>query len=413
MGRRIAGVLRELDKEDAARIGAIEGPIVRPSTLTDAAPFCDLLIYGDEQTRRVSILRAESGELYAASGSGAARLRPGKLASFLFETEPYRADFDIPEGLSPGKDAPFAQPYLTGPVKVDAPALATRFFRTLGPPPPSKRLLRNEQFHARLPASYDPRTPAPLLIWINAGDSGRPPATFSAALDELGAICAGADNCGNERQPAERLQIALDLIATVRERCLIDPDRVYATGISGGGKIATILWAGCPEFIRGCIPIVGTGWCADIPIGGGKVWPKQFGPPTPGAMKLLLTQRLAPITGPADFNYEPIKAYMERAAQDGISVRIFDVPGMGHELPSPDEFAAALRWVDEPARAVRRKGEAAASDMLTTYLHTHGDGAPATPEARAALARITEIGPWTDAAWRAIDLLQAPARPTH
>jgi poly(3-hydroxybutyrate) depolymerase len=55
------------------------------------------------------------------------------------------------------------------------------------------------------------------------------------------------------------MQLTLDAIATACDRYVIDPNRIYVTGVSGGGKIASHTWACAPEIIDGVVAIVGVG----------------------------------------------------------------------------------------------------------------------------------------------------------
>jgi hypothetical protein len=75
-------------------------------------------------------------------------------------------------------------------------------------------------------------------------------------------------------------------------------------------------------------------------------------------------------------------------------------------MPSAEQFADALRWVDAPSRAERAKEDAAAREALDAYTKKFGDAAPEGDRQRAELIRVTQLGPWTDAAWEAVSILR-------
>lgn len=303
------------------------------------------------------------------------------------------------------------QPYVAGPFTLDHQTISERLARGLPTNlQASTRTLSNESLLARLPRGYDPRARAGLLVWVDASPDGRPPDAFAPALDELGIICIGAANSGNNRLAVDRDQLALDAVATASARWHIDPRRIYVTGISGGGRISSIL-AGCfPDVFTGSIPIVGLGVYTKGQLPApeiGKFVRAAYEHPDPKLFAVFRKRRLAAITGPQDMNFGEISEAVRILKNDGVPARCFSYDDMGHELPTPERFLEALRWVDEPYQEARRKETDLAQRLLDVYLAQFGDKSPSTPAQRSALVKITDAGPWTPAAWRAAQLLGA------
>ena len=71
-----------------------------------------------------------------------------------------------------------------------------------------------------------------------------------------------------------------------------------------------------------------------------------------------------------------------------------------------DGVEQALRWVDEPWQQVREQERTQAESLLEAYLDARDDPGPVSDEDRQALREVTEVGPWTQAAWRALELLR-------
>ncbi|HZW05840.1 MAG TPA: hypothetical protein VFF65_01855 [Phycisphaerales bacterium] len=269
------------------------------------------------------------------------------------------------------------------------------------------RKLNDERFFLRVPAAYDPRTPAGLLVYINAAPDGKPPGVLFKALDELGIACVGIENAGNDRPVVDRFQLVFDAVFAASERVHVDPRRVYLSGISGGGRCASRLQCCFPDYFTGAAPIVGLSTYFNVPLGGGKHSPAGFDRPNTARFAQLRTRRLGVLTGPADFNYAEIVAAAKGMKGDGLQVRVFEHE-MGHQLPTAEWFLETLRWVDEPYRETVAKEAAEAQRLLDAYLKKWGEAAPEAKNVRAReeLAKVTRVGPWTPAAWRAVELLK-------
>jgi hypothetical protein len=182
--------------------------------------------------------------------------------------------------------------------------------------------------------------------------------------------------------------------------------------MSGGGKCSSILLTITPEVFAGAVPIVGlTSWHT-VQLPDRKYLPRGFAKPTGPRLALLKTRRIAGITGDKDFNQFEMLERTRMLALDGLQARIDDLPGLDHEMPTPAQFAEAQRWADEPQREAAQRALAKAEDLLAAHIHRHGEGPPATREARASLVAITQAAPWSDPAWTAAGWLgfSRPAR---
>ena len=289
-------------------------------------------------------------------------------------------------------------PYVVGDIALDAKTIherigASGYIRY----DPTSRDLAKERLHARLPAGYAPEHPAGLIVWIDASAEGRPPQPLFKALDQSGMICIGAAGAGNDRGVTDRLQLALDAAATAERRWHIDPERVYVAGISGGGKMASILGVCFPDVFDGAVAIVGLGSWETVPTGeGSKVWPAEFARPKGKAWEALKDRRVAVVTGDRDFNHRQITLTLDRVKTDRPEMKLYDIEGLGHEFPAPDRLAEVVGWIDERGAAAAKRREADAARELAAA----GD----TPSA-ADLLRIVERWPWTAAAWRAVKTL--------
>ena len=289
--------------------------------------------------------------------------------------------------------------------------------------PQLTRDLDHERYRIRLPVAQSTAQPTTqatdqqpgslpgVLIWISPTPSGQIPGMFSKACDELNLIAVGVDNNGNGRELTDRLQNHFDSLATVAAHYQIDERRVYVTGMSGGGRCSSILQLAFPDVFTGAVPIVGLDSYHKTPTGErGMFWPARQGRPDARWFKMLADRRIAAITGTMDFNAPEMRKRTQQMKDDRIVIRLDVIEGMGHTMPSPDQFLDALSWVDELQQENIKEHEDKAMQLLDRIKKQHErrrDDQPLaqSPAARKQLIRITIDAPWSPAAWEAAQIL--------
>jgi len=375
---------------------------------------CVIHLSAGPNSKDLEVVRAKDGSFVAmelgATGPHPRRaeLRRDRFALELASFSAYRAGFEAPLSEPRGEVFELNKPYVPGRFTMDQKTLGDRFLRGAKTSVPGQdRVLEEEKLLCRLPRGYDPRVPAGLLVWIDPGSSGRTPAPFCAALDELNIICVGAADAGNNRLVSNREQLAFDGVETVARRYHVDPRRVYVTGVSGGGRVSSMLLACFPDVFMGAVPIVGLATYERVPNGVGQFWPAAYLRPSSDLFNRFKFHRMAPITGSRDFNQIEIQHATDIMKRDGVNIRLFDYEHMGHELPTTERFTEALKWMDEPYRELRAHEEEAARKALDAYISRFGAKAPEDEPSRRLLLRATEVGPWTPPAWTAAELLGA------
>lgn len=310
----------------------------------------------------------------------------------------------------PGQVIPLDPPYTPSPFTMDRDGLGDRLN---GHRPttitPADRDLANEQFFLRAPRVLsDPKAPSRgLLLWVSATPDGHPPETLFSAADALNLVIVSPANCGNDRDVSNRLQVTLDAVATALDRIPIDRTRIYVTGISGGGRISSMLHICFPDLFTGSVPIVGINYYEKLPTGDGKLWPQSMVKPSASRFKLLRTQRIAAISGPPDFNFTQTQITVDRLKLDGLDARFFNHEDQAHHMPTPERFTEALAWVDEASTAQRGRTAEEAVALTDTVRKALGErGSDALTSAmRARLDRACMIAPWSDIAERAAETL--------
>jgi len=414
----LEGVLASYSGKDVGRLRAIQGEGADAAAVARDAPrVCTVHLGRGDLSARVDVFRIDDGR-YVAGRIVDGRIR-GKLARLdserfatLAQGWDWRAARPTPGDIEPGRVEQMPKPYRIGRFVLDDETVSRRMFgggrsRIKA----TERVLANETIFIRIPERTGPAGRYGVLVWLDPTPGGRPPGVFFEVCDELGLICVGAQNAGNGRPAVERLQLAFDALATVEARYPIDDDRVYAAGMSGGGRLSSMLWGTFPDVFAGAVPIVGCNCYKQISRGDGKAWPAAFRRPKGEMLRRLKSNRIAPMSGPSDFNYEQTKVYVEEFSKDGMDVRFFEHADMAHVMPTPERFAEAMRWVDQPWRKRRQEDTERGRAMLAAYIAEFGERGAASAEERARLVAITIEAPWTSSAYLAAALLgyAAPA----
>lgn len=425
----VAGALTARDLRDLDRAVARQTRV--PPDAAIAEPLWTIHLSGPDDVIEVRIGRVDEGWLLAEGAEGRARLEERVVARLSSDWAPLRPDpsvvaaatvsvraGDPDDAESTPRGVLTPRPVASG-IRLDAVTLATRFARG-GPVPfrdPLTRSIDRESFTLSVPGDAPGNRPMGLLVWINPTESGEPPSELNEAADALSLAIITPEHAGNDRPVVDRLQVALDAVQTASGSVWIDPDRVYIAGMSGGGRLSSMLWAGAPDVFTGAVGVVGLNSHHQVPTGKGTVWPASHRLPAGDLSRALRPHPIAAISGPRDFNFTECRLRINQLRREGFAARLFDVPRLGHVMPDAAIMTDALTWIDRPVHEARAEAAARAQRVLDRI----DPDVLENPEAmlnerdRRALERVTLLAPWTDPAWRAATRLgyavSAPGAP--
>ena len=177
-----------------------------------------------------------------------------------------------------------------------------------------------------LPSSFDPARPWPALFLFDPGARG-PLAVeaFREAAETYGWILVGSNNSRNG--PMRESGLAAQAFwADASSRLPLDGRRIYASGFSGGARVASAF----PMFIdRTIAGIIGCG--AGLAAGV-----------EPGNLKAAAYFGVA---GLADFNYGEMKGLDRAFDPSRVPHRFFFFEGP-HDWPDPASCARAVAWLE-------------------------------------------------------------------
>ncbi len=184
-----------------------------------------------------------------------------------------------------------------------------------------------------VPASYDPESPAGLLVFISPTDSGRMPGRYRPVLEDNNLIWIGAHRSGNRVRIARRIGLALLATAIADSNYRIDPSRVYVSGFSGGGRTASAVAPEYAQLFTGAIYICGVNF-----------WDGR----KPKQLDRVRDNRYVFLTGSKDFNRsETRRVHRAYRRADVDNVMLLEVAGMDHRMPPAEDLAQAIAFLDD------------------------------------------------------------------
>ena len=183
----------------------------------------------------------------------------------------------------------------------------------------------SQSYALYLPSNYTPNRKWPVLYALDPGARGRVPVErFKEAAEKYGWIVLGSNNSRNG--PMGVVVQSWNAMQTdTHQRFAIDDQRMYASGFSGGARVAVSIAAGC-KCIAG-VMANGAGFPVDLT-------------PSP-EMNIVFFA----IAGVDDFNYPELKSLEEPLTKAGIIHRVQTFEGR-HEWPPVSVATAAVEWME-------------------------------------------------------------------
>ncbi len=206
-----------------------------------------------------------------------------------------------------------------------------------------------EKFDIIVPKKYKKGDPHGLFIWISPSNAPSISPEWEAVLAEKKLIFVGAHNSGNNREIFARMRMAVDANANMRDLYDIDPSRVYVSGFSGGGRIASMLGVCYADMFSGTIAFMGVNFYTDIvTLDKSEVFVAGYIPHDEVVALAKADCRYVLVTGEKDFNLKNTSAVFENGfKKEGFkSVELMKIPGQAHQPPKAEWLKKALELLD-------------------------------------------------------------------
>jgi hypothetical protein len=219
--------------------------------------------------------------------------------------------------------------------------------------------ISGERFRVEVPPTGPTNTTFGLLVWLSPGDDAVFPPVWQDELARHEFILVLPLNSGDERNPADRLRLALDATCNACRKYRIDRKRIYIGGYAGGARLASMLGIACSDIFTGTLCVGGVGFHLHVVVSGNQYYPGSFYPNPQLVEQARTKEGFVLITGEGDPNFELIKVVAEKGfRRDGFKrVLLLQAPGIGQTPPEPGTLNQALVFLE--------KGDIPTSQPLT------------------------------------------------
>jgi len=246
--------------------------------------------------------------------------------------------------IKPGVRSPIS--FKVSPQVSDNAQIKMRMHAAETPPPYDVSM---EKFDIIVPKKYKKGDPHGLFIWVSPSPAPSISPEWEAVLAEKKLIFVGAHNSGNNREVFARMRMAVDANDNMRELYDIDDKRVYVSGFSGGGRVASMLGVTYADMFTGTIAFMGTNFYTNIvTLDKSEVFEARYIPHEEIAALAKDQCRYVLVTGEKDFNLKNTSAVFENGfKKEGFkAVELMNVPGQGHQPPKAEWLKKAIEFLD-------------------------------------------------------------------
>ncbi len=193
--------------------------------------------------------------------------------------------------------------------------------------PPDKTI----SWQVYLPKTDSTEKPG-VLVYVSPMDTGEIDPRWREVMDQQNLIYISANDVGNEIRTIRRMVMANLAVQALAQQYVFNTGRIYVSGFSGGGKVASLLASQYPEVYSGALYICGVYF-----------WKEKN---TPNVDRVL-KNRFVFLSGTRDFNRMQTRRIQKRYIEAGAEhTRLIIVPGMAHRLPDATYLTEALLFLD-------------------------------------------------------------------
>ena len=174
--------------------------------------------------------------------------------------------------------------------------------------------------------------PPGVLVYVSPTRSGAMDGRWAGVLEEHNLIYIAADHSGNKVPVTRRMVLATAAPMALKQQFVIDEERIFISGFSGGGRVASFISNQYPTVFSGAVFICGVDfWNEDVS----------------GDLDRILNNRYVFVTGTRDFNLNETRIVHRKYLKAGAENSLLEIEnGMGHALPNAKTLATALKFLD-------------------------------------------------------------------
>lgn len=239
---------------------------------------------------------------------------------------------------------------------------------------PPEYSLSQHPFRIYVPEGYVGDGTYGVLVWVSPANEAAVPYQEILKRNRLIGICP--QNAGNPVSFWTRAGLALDAAHNITKNYVVDPNRVYVSGFSGGGRMASRLGIMYADVFRGAFPIDGVDWWEDLPADEqpGKWYQGRFAKPSSKLWKRAKKEsRYVLMTGERDGNRGGTRAAYKHGYKKARfkNVVYVEIPDKGHQMPAAEWFHKGIEYLDRGAKADKKKSRKKKPDKEETSDGSH------------------------------------------
>lgn len=183
-----------------------------------------------------------------------------------------------------------------------------------------------------VPENYHPEKPAGLMVYISPSSSGEIPRDWISVMDEHNLIWVAANDSGNSALVSRRAIFAMIAPTMIGRNYEIDSERVYLSGLSGGGRMASRVATDHAHLFKGAIYNCGVDFWQQDP---------------PRRLQQIQNNHYVLVTGTFDQALKPTKKVYRQYRNAGVeNTKLMVIRNMTHRNPGRYKFSEAIRYLD-------------------------------------------------------------------
>jgi hypothetical protein len=184
------------------------------------------------------------------------------------------------------------------------------------------------------------------------------PPGWANVLQERNLIFIAPQNAGNKQPTSRRAGLAILAATKLLEMAKLDTNRVYASGFSGGARVASYVSFLRPSLFSGVFAVCGVDFPRKVPrVNAAKE--DDYGYFSPGDQRMddaKKNVKFVLVTGSKDFRHGNIlDIYTGGFRKDDYAVKLIDVPGMDHEICSQNALSQGVAFLDKKTESAAGK----------------------------------------------------------
>ncbi len=170
-----------------------------------------------------------------------------------------------------------------------------------------------------------------VFVYVSPMNTGQIDSRWREVMDQQNLIYIAANNSGNRIPTVRRMVLATLAVRALARQLSFDTGRIYVSGFSGGGRVASRLASQYPEVFTGALYICGVDF-----------WKKD----QTTNVERVIRNRFVFLTGTRDFNRRETRQIQKRYIKAGAQhTRLIEVPGLAHEHPDAAYLTEALQFL--------------------------------------------------------------------